>query len=748
MLRILNTESVFSFLVPFVTSGFNAWCQNQKRAQIAASEIESFCQEIGIPLIPFSSPHPTYHVVAVARRSGWLKDVRLWRLENTVNQLPSNKKNQLIITVWLRQYTEKGAPLVQAKKEFTLDKHSANRLRQCFKFSRKALKPVPFSGSEVFNLITEQALVSAKNQDRYAFQKWLDVFISLMETAKKHDLDALPDFADRVLSDLIEEISRNEDKVIVSTLSYWLYRQALEAFRQNDDFAFRDYIQLLQWQFRCSLFANNEFGTSRAVYYLLSLGQDRARALKGVSGKKQLQNCLQQLKMLLGIMRKLLGHTLENGNPDLVRELRSEINELVNMTMYELTTQPREELSDAIDAVYSELAAHLHAVNYYIGAWAIGNFLDGRVGTELACASLELATASFKSPDTLVKSLEQIYRYELWVEHESFKKQNLLSPLPKTRLIDERSPFLRFYIVGGLKLAWSTEVWPSDPSPVIRELLPTIEALCEDVRENKERWHGLIPHISPESLDIFLEAQRLMAKRAEDEESRRIEEAELVEDTVQRFVEQCVTSFRRTSLFFNLFTKLSPDRIQKSRELSPDKVLSGHFDKEPFTRSGEPPISGAGELWAEWNDKLCLQSIYSRPSGSIENIEALITQMGNTETAVEVILVSPVIRKYYAGLSEFRPATVEEKNQFGERLDLAGLWRGIPVFRTHLVPKDEVWLMNLSGTLRLIEYTEAKAQVELAANRPLKVLMRFPQRIQLIIEHSMGLRCLKSEGIS
>jgi hypothetical protein len=67
MLRLLNTESVFSFLVPFVTSGFNAWCQNQGRAKIAASEMESFCQGIGIQMIPFSS---LGNSIVIAHRSG------------------------------------------------------------------------------------------------------------------------------------------------------------------------------------------------------------------------------------------------------------------------------------------------------------------------------------------------------------------------------------------------------------------------------------------------------------------------------------------------------------------------------------------------------------------------------------------------------------------------------------------------------------------------------------------------------
>jgi hypothetical protein len=648
--------------------------------------------------------------------------------------------------VWPFQYAEKSSPLVRAKISFDLDEHSVNRLRQCFVLSRKALRPTRLSGPVVFDLLTEQALLRAESRDRYEFKKWLDAFIHLLGIARMHDLGSLPDFADRALSDLVEEVSKSGDKVIVPILSHWLYRQALAASHQGDSFAFGNYLRLLQWQFRCSLFAGGKFGADQAVYYLLSLGQDRARALKGVPGEEQLQNRLLQLNMVLEIMRKVLGHTLENGNPDLVRELCSEINELVNMAMYELTTQSRRELSDAIDAACSELAAHRHAVKYYIGAWAIENSLGGRIGTKLARALLDLAATGFDSPDTLVKSLEQIHEHKLWVEREAFRKQDLLSPLPEARWVDERSPFLRFYIVWGLKLAWSIEVWPSGPSCVVRECLPTIEVLCEDVRANNEQWQQLIPHISTESLDRFLEAQRLMAKHAEEEESRRIEEAELVQDTVERFAAQCMISFRKSSVLLNLFIKLGPDRLQKSSEPGPGKVASGFAAKEPFTRSEEPLMFGVGKTWAEWNDVLCLQSIYSKPSGPIEDVETIAAQMSDAGTPAQTILASPMMRKYYTGLSGFRPATAEERDRFRERLNLAGWWMGIPVFRTPLVPEHEIWLMNLSGAFRLIEYLNAKVQVEPVSDRPLEVLLKFSQRTRLVVDCSTGLARLKSES--
>ena len=744
MLRLLNTESAFSFLVPFVTRGFNAWCQNQERAMIAVSEIDAFYQSIGVKMIPFSS---LGNPIVIAHRSGQLKDVRLWRLGNTVRQLLPDKRNQLIITAWPFHYTERGSPLVQAKKGFDLDEHSANRLRQCFVLSRRVLRTTRLSGPVVFDLLTEQARVSAKSQDRCAFQKWLDAFIPLMKIAKKHELGSLPDFAGRALSHLVEEVSKSGDKVIVSTLSYWLYRQALATSHQGDNFGFEGYLHLLQWQFRCSLFANNKFGADRAVYYLLSLGQDHVRALERVSSEEQLQNCLQQLNMFLGIMRELLGYTLENGDTGLVRKLCNETNELIDIAMYALTTQySRRELFDAIDAASSELTAYLQAIKYYIGAWALENYFDGRIGSELARASLELATDSFNSPDVLVGSLEQIHKHKLWVKREAFEKQNLLSPLPKTRWGDVRSPFLRFYIVGGLKLAWNPETWPSRSSPVIREFLPTIEALCEEIKASQGQWREVVPLVTTENINGFLEIQRRMAERARKEEQQRIEKAELVEDTVQRFAEQCVTSFRESSVLLNLFIELNPDYLQKSSELGLGKEVTLWEPKEPFTRFEEPPISGAGEAWAEWNDRLCLQSISPKLSEPIEDVEVVAAQMRDASTPPQTVLASPMMRKCYTSLSGFRPATAEERNRFQERLNLAGWWMGIPVFRTHLVPRHEIWLMNLSGATRLIEYLNAKVRVEPLPDRPLQVLLKFPQRIQVVVDNSSGLRRLTNNG--
>ena len=246
----------------------------------------------------------------------------------------------------------------------------------------------------------------------------------------------------------------------------------------------------------------------------------------------------------------------------------------------------------------------------------------------------------------------------------------------------------------------------------------------------------------------FLEAQRLMAKHAEEEASRRIEEAELVQDTVQRFAAQCVINFAKSSVLLNLFIKLGPDRLQKSSESGPDKAISGSVPKEPFTRSEEPLMFGVGETWAEWNDVLCLQSISSKPSGPIEDVEAIAAQMSDDGTLAEAVLAAPMMRKYYTGLSGFRPATAEERDRFRERLNLAGWWMGIPVFRMHLVPEHEIWLMNLSGAFRLIEYLNAKVQVGPVPDRPSEVLLKFSQRTRLVVDCSTGLARLKSEDIS
>jgi len=328
MLRLLNTEQCFNFLWPLIAVNFRKWCQDQQCLNIAIEEMERFSRRIGVSLMPFSTSrlgHPT----VVAKQFGWLRDVRLWRLKRTVSQLPAEVRAELAITVWPFHYVEKNTALVRAKECLTLDPHFVKRLSRCFVLSKSGRKPTRISGSMVFDLIKEQALLCAKRKNKYDLKKWFDAFSDLLKVAHKYGLSSLPDLAYFTLNSLVEELVAIGDKEGVSLLCHWLYKQTSVSYREDDEYAFGNYLQLLKWQFCCSLRTNNEHGAKQALYYLLLLGQDSIRTLEEKSDEENLKKCLKYFRKILNTMRQLLKCTLEKGAIDFTRDLYNESDDLI-----------------------------------------------------------------------------------------------------------------------------------------------------------------------------------------------------------------------------------------------------------------------------------------------------------------------------------------------------------------------------------------------------------------------------------
>jgi len=695
--------------------------------------LNSTCAELGI-----STAGWTGQSIVLATKSGLLKDMNLYRFRRIVKRLTLNQRETLIVVASPGYSVHAGDPLIRVKANGIISPSIAKELQTCFRIVRRSRFFDSLSRGELFDLVKEGALRHAG--DQRMFEQWLGLFGCL---GKNEETEQLDWFAQRSLSLLVKGIAERGCEDAQATLAQWLYSRASSSLGQGYNAAY-NYLEPLRRLFQCSIKVGAQRGIDRPVYYLLKLGMYLTEDICEKAEKEKLYD--DRFTLLEEIVQTLAGmitDALEVERLETAKYLWGELCKLV-----ERDTIPKlyscaytEDVERTSQEAIDRLQARLDAACYFISAWGIERYLAGRISSTLARQVLKHFGGRLASPGRMLAALERIAKHELWVGAESFRPQpELLSPLGETFWEDKYSPFLRVYIIVSLMCRWEATAWPQRASRTICNLWSMIRRLCEEIKAYVVQYKELIPQVSEEHLDSFLELHQRLVALTEQAKKEQIATSNLVPATVARFANRCVENFQALSVVLNVFLKQSPNSIERSHANPPARVLSVQGLKEPFTKEKEPLVIAPGDPWAKWNDALCMWVMKQHSPEPGSDLEEAGAQMAASQCPPETLLVSPGMRQYFTQLAQFRRPTPNERKDWGDCPILMGFWKGLPVVGTALIPNGEVWLVNLSSACKLTEFLEAKPIVEPVEGHPLEVEIRFPQRLQLRILRPEGLR--------
>jgi len=707
-----------------------------RRRSFRIARLKEACTQLGLGFVPLSTDS-TGQPLVKAQRSGLLKDINLDRLSRIAQRLGPQLSSNLIVVVWPDSFVEEGEVLIRIKDNAELPLKELVGLQSCFLISRRRPHARGPSDVDLLELATEQTIRNAS--DPITLEQWLGLFSHLADLGSVEGLDWV---IHRGLSRIVRHTVESRTDESLSTLAFWLYRQVQTMLTKGSCKTARDYLSLLKELFRNSLLVDEKRGIDHSIYYALQVGKDAARYARAAPTEHAFSGALVVLTDVIWSIAEMVKLAFELNRGRLAVELWNDLERLVQYEVKQelYSADPNSYIrrnESLLDKANERLDATYKATGYYLAAAMISDVLNGSINPELGREGFELSLAWAKSPAELFSALEKIDAYKLWKGPEHFRKREIMSPLGETWGGD-RGPFIETYILGSIAKASSGAQWPEKPSKLIQELWIPLQASCNRVRTDLARYCELIPGLTENSLENLESIHRGLLELSREKEIEKIKKADIVPSTVAEFARQCVESFNATSAIRFLFQKLAPNRLEIcSAKLDSGNTLPVQAPKEVFVRNQLPIVIAPGKPWAEWNDALCLKP-FEEGLLVTADIDKAAVQLAKSGFSPELVVTHPKTRNYLRGLPGFQRPSPEEKGLWDRRPGLAGYWLDIPILVSDTVPEGEVWLVNLSEACQLVEYTEAIPEVKVATDDPLKVIIKFPQRLELKLRRPEG----------
>jgi len=695
------------------------------------------CEGLGLLFVAFPAWAIGRPAIEAPRR-GQIVDINLRRLEKLVSKLDRVLKNKLVIVAWPGSFVEKGQPLIMIKGDAELDDEISAALRSCFRIGRGQRRWRRASSMDVIELVTESACRSAGDPSSLA--QWIDLLGQLAELG---DPDTLDWEIYRGMSQIVKHVAERGTEESQTVVAERLYRQGYERLQRGAHQAVQEYLSILKWFFHCSLHAKAERGIDRSVYYMLWLGMDTVKYARSEPNGRKIKVLIEVLETLVRQIAEMIVEALTVDRKRLGQELLEEVIKLVRGEAFNVlfsvheSSDSDENLQMVIKAE-ERLKAVFEASGFYLGALVIQRALQGYLNPEAAANGFELALRWARTPAELFAALERIEAHRLWMGPERFHEREIISPLGETFVGDDRAPFLEVYILGSVAKASSSTHWPTKESTLAQRIWPTLQILCHRIRSNSSRYKTIMPQLTDEVLGQFERAHRQLVKITEEREREEIKQAKLSEKAVAGFRETAVESFRMNSVLWTCFNMIAPHKLRKiDKAPETDNNFKINVPKEAFVRDTPPMFIAPGDRWALWNDNVCLDAIKLSKSVSYDLDEAA-RQMADLNLSPELVLISPKTRRQIRQMVGFHQLPQAEGTGWTGQAVPIGLWLDRPILVAMSVPEEEVWLLNLSESCELVEYTEAKPCIEVIPDRPLEVDIIFPQRLELRVTNPAG----------
>lgn len=697
------------------------------------------CEDLGLSFVPFSE-RATDRPGVESTRNGSVVDVNLRRFRRWASKLDGISKSSLSVVAWPGICVAKGEPLIRIDGDHELDRSVCAALRSCFRVRRERRRRRHSSHIEALELVTERACRSV--DDPGSLEQWVDLLGRLAELG---DLESLDPGIYHALSQLVRCVAREGTEEAQVRVAKRFHRQGRDRLHRGDYRVVQDYLSLLAWLFRSSLPVHAERGIQRSVYYMLFLGRNAVEYARSHSDKGTREGLLAVLGDIIWKSARMAEDALVAGRTSLAEELRSEVEKLVRNEAIPALYSGRRGLEDdeAIQRageVDDRLSALVEASGFYLGALMVRRALRGSLDPTVAAEGLRIALGWARTPAQLFASLERIEAQRLWMGPERFHEREIMSPLGETFWGDDRVPFLEVYILGSAARASSSADWPAREGRLVQQVWRSLQVLCERMRTDLSRYGALVPQLTAGVLDDFEAAHRQLVEITAEHEKDEIKRADLSERAVAGFREMAVESFRMNSMLWVCFDRVAPQKVQQLHgpPLPAGRTIEAKGPKQAFIGDEPSMFIAPGDPWALWNDAVCLEEFKesTRVEGPLEEAEQEMNALGLDP---ELVLVSLKARRLIARVAGFHRPTPTEREEWTGRAALMGSWLGRPVLGADRVPEEEVWLLNLSEACELFEYTEATPRVEVASDRPLEVVITFPQRLEL--------RVLKRAGV-
>lgn len=561
---------------------------------------------------------------------------------------------------------------------------------------------------------------------------------------------------------LIERAAQHKDHHFVALLSHRLGDVLQEAIQYEDLLVFKNVVGLFPSMYYYSQRHGNTVGMDRATRSIVYvIDQYILHELQDASSLQRAEILRDFFRLALDSLMTTFKWVLENQDRVTFKQVSQHISELTvyyhpSQKLYSRQWQLQRQIEQLKQQGVSaeELEKESQLVSFLVdfpgwvnslqrriwfsaASYVVEGVRKNRLSMEFTKAVLPDLAARFSDPQELIQSYESQEQEDnnlTWAVWEEWE------PTKMGQWIDTSGRSLWFYCLRGIALLKRGKEWPQAPSETIRQSVPRIESICQELWQERQQWSWFLPRLTKQDVKRFIEYNKALAQKAEEAEEDKIITSSLSDEKIRLFREAVLKAYAETIYVRPIFRKLNLERsepvAQKGQpclgfhELAPKSIF---IDDPKYDSNSLGHEYGLALATAE-NQQLLKQLVragqknkHSYSENPVTDLENLLSYMRKAGYLPEVIImpvdIDEKLLQAVQSSSKFRMASRTERESWDRP---HGFFDDVPLVLVELPTRlfKGILIANLSKTSILRQLGNLSVEVRLLDPKAVKALLR------------------------